>query len=56
MWVELKHWLDYERDQLIAYPDANTLLMYPGREADGYILIVSDALKTKFVRSLRSSE
>jgi len=56
MWVELKHWLDYERDQLIAYPDANTLLMYPGREADGYVTSVSDALKTKFVRSFRSSE
>src|SRR5690349_6934548 len=50
MWVELKNWWHLERDQLIAYLGANTIVMYPGREGNGTVMIVSDALKTRYVR------
>gem|GEM_PF-6881758 len=50
MWVDLKNWCDYERNQLIAYEDANTILMYPGSEYGHFIIDVSDAILLKWVR------
>lgn len=51
LWVELRHWWQFDESQLIRFLGPDTLLLYPG----GADYMVSDAPTTWFVRAAASA-
>lgn len=57
LWVDLTGWWDdFEKRLLVAFLGRDGMLTYPGSEGGGSIMVVSDALKSEFVRTTEQPE